>query len=211
LTPEEIRKRLAKPRVRYTRRAPQSVEEDRPRGDHDLNSDFYDPDQPLTGAAVLVPIVQHAAAPPSVLLTRRTDHLRDHAGQISFPGGRMEESDSGPEAAALRETEEEIGLAPSRISIVGQLDTYITRTGFEVYPIVGLLDAPYELVLDSFEVAEAFEVPLVYFLDHGNREIHTRIWQGRERFFYVYPYQNYYIWGATAGMLSNLAEILAEE
>ncbi len=221
MTPEEIVKRLSRPRVRFTRRAPQSVEEDHPsrhhpntglpRGDHDLNNDLYPPAGTLIGAAVLVPIVQRPDQVPTVLLTKRADHLRDHAGQISFPGGRIEESDADPDAAALRETEEEIGLPPNGIEVVGRLDTYITRTGFEVTPVVGLVATPFQLKLDALEVAEAFEVPLRYFLDPENREVHSRVWQGRTRFFYVYPYEKHYIWGATAGMLSNLAEILRED
>ena len=212
--------RLKAPRTVARRGSPLSPEEqalrlapgseaERPRGDHDLNPDFYDPERRLTQAAVLVPLVQRTAG-PSVLLTQRTDHLRDHAGQISFPGGRIEDHDADPEAAALRETEEEIGLHRRHIDLASRLDTYVTRTGFEVTPVVGLVNPPFELTLDSFEVASVFEVPLNFFLDPGNRRMHSRVWQGRERYFYVYPYEDYFIWGATAGMLSNLAEILTE-
>lgn len=217
---ERLLERLKAPREAARRASPLSPSErallaerpspsDRPRGDHDLNPDFYEPGRRSTEAAVLVPLVKREKG-PTVLLTRRTDHLRDHAGQVSFPGGRIEAADAHPEAAALRETEEEIGLDPRHIELVGRLDTYLTRTGFEVVPVVGLVTPPFELTLDSFEVAEAFEVPLGFFLDPSNRKMHSRVWQGRERYFYVYPYLDYFIWGATAGMLSNLVEILAE-
>jgi 8-oxo-dGTP pyrophosphatase MutT (NUDIX family) len=179
----------------------------RVRGDHDLSPELYEPRRQLTAAAVLVPIVDRTHG-PQVLLTRRTDHLHDHAGQISFPGGRIDPGDETPEAAALRETEEEIGLPPAKVNLVGRLDTYIVRTGFEVHPVVGLVRPPFELALDSFEVAEVFEVPLAFFLRPGAKERHSRVFKGRERFFYAYPYGDYYIWGATAGMLGNLVEVL---
>ena len=182
---------------------------DRPRGDHDLNPEFYDPERSLIQAAVLVPLVLREAE-PHVLLTQRTDHLRDHAGQVSFPGGRIEDHDRDPESCALRETEEEIGLDPGHVELLGRLDTYVTRTGFEVTPVVGFVRPPFDLTLDDFEVAAAFEVPLSFFLAPENRRLHSRVWQGKERHFYVYPFEDYFIWGATAGMLSNLAEILGE-
>jgi len=179
----------------------------RPRGDHDLNPEFYQPGRRLIPAAVLVPIVEREAE-LTVLLTRRTDHLDDHAGQIAFPGGRIEASDADPGAAALREAEEETGLPPARVRLIGQLDTYVTRTGFEVVPMVGLVAPPFAIEPDSFEVAEVFEVPLGFFLAPENRERHSRVYQGKERQFYAFPYGDYYVWGATAGMLVNLAEVL---
>ena len=185
-----------------------SVSDDLPRGDHDLNPDFY-PTRDLTAAAVLVPIVRRERL--QLLLTRRTDHLHDHAGQIAFPGGRVDPGDADAQAAALRETEEEVGLPPRHIEIVGRLDTYVTRTGFEVTPVVGLVTPPFPVEPDSFEVAEVFEVPLSFVLDPGNRQVDSRVYQGRERHFYAFPYGDYYIWGATAGMLVNLSEILAPE
>ena len=179
-----------------------------PRGDHDLNPDFYDPKQVLVSAAVLVPIIERETG-ATLLFTRRTDHLDMHAGQISFPGGRVEAGESISEAA-LRETEEEVGLPRRHVTLVGQLDTYVTRTGIEVSPLVGVVRPPFPIVPDSFEVAEVFEVPLNFFLDTRNRAMHSRMYQGRERHFYAFPFGEYYIWGATAGMLVNLAEVLAD-
>ena len=180
----------------------------RPRGDHDLNPDFYYPGRALTAAAVLVPVVVRKNG-LSLLFTRRTDHLTDHAGQISFPGGRMEPGDKDARDTALRETEEEVGLPRTHVRLVGRLDTYITRTGFEVTPHVGLIQPPFPMSPGSYEVAEIFEAPLPFFLDPANREIHSRDYQGKERFFFAFPFGNYYIWGATAGMLVNLVEVLS--
>jgi 8-oxo-dGTP pyrophosphatase MutT (NUDIX family) len=205
---DEIVRRLSAgtPGRRSAPRAPEAGE-DWPRGDHDLNPDFYEPGRALTEAAVLVPIVTRGEG-PTVLLTQRTDHLNDHAGQISFPGGRLDPGDADARAAALRETEEEIGLPHAHVRLVGRLDTYVTRTGFEVTPLIGLVAPPFALTLDSFEVAEAFEVPLAFFLDSANRKTDSRLYQGKERHFFAFPYGERYIWGATAGMLVNLAEVL---
>jgi 8-oxo-dGTP pyrophosphatase MutT (NUDIX family) len=172
-------------------------------GDYDLNPSVERPGPSLTPAAVLVPIVERAEG-MTVLLTQRTDHLNDHPGQISFPGGRVEEHDEGPVAAALRETEEEVGLARRHVEVVGALDIYETVTGFSVTPVVGLVEPSFSLALDAFEVAEAFEVPLDFILDPENHERHSRTYNGTERHFYVLPYEERYIWGATAGMLVNL-------
>ena len=179
------------------------------RGDHDLNPELYDPSAPLRDAAVLVPIIDRPRE-PTVLLTRRSHELPDHPGQISFPGGGVDPGDADAEAAALREAREEVGLAPERVTLVGRLDTYVVRTGFSVVPVVGLLHPPFDLRPEAGEVAEIFEVPLAFFLDPGNRELHSRVFRGAERFFYAYPFGDYYIWGATAGMLSNLSEVLRQ-
>jgi len=159
-------------------------------------------------AAVLVPIVLRSEE-LTLLLTRRTAHLKDHSGQISFPGGRAEAADAGPEGTALREAHEEIGLAPARVEVLGRLSEYHTRTDFRVTPVVALVSAPLELALDAHEVAEAFEVPLSFVLDPANHQRHTREFQGRMVPFYAIPYRDYYIWGATAGMLVNLYRYLA--
>lgn len=179
----------------------------RDRGDHDLNPGLLPPIDRMRAAAVLVPLVARPEG-TTILLTRRTEHLQHHAGQISFPGGRVEESDTSPEDAALRETEEEIGLKRDRIEVMGRLGLYRTRTGFEITPVVGWVTPPFDLAPDRFEVAEVFEVPLSFVADPKNHERHSREWQGVVRHFYVLPYCGYYIWGATAGMLVNLAERL---
>lgn len=159
-------------------------------------------------AAVLVPLVENSAG-LSVLLTKRTAHLDHHAGQISFPGGKMESTDADPVAAALREAHEEVGLDPARVEILGLLDRYTTITGFLVSPVVGLIRPPLELRLDPFEVAEAFEVPLSFLLDPANRQRHYReSADGLRRYYYAMPYGAYYIWGATAAMLVSFAEAL---
>jgi len=201
--------------ARLARAEPPKAAENQPRGDHDLNPDLYDPIRKLVPAAVLVPIVVRETG-LTVLLTRRTEHLDVHAGQISFPGGRLEPADGdpqvgGPEAAALRETEEEIGLPRRCVRLIGALDTYVTRTGFEITPLVGLVTPPFTLNLDAFEVADAFEVPLAFFLAPENLQRNARIFEGKERHFYAFPYGDYFIWGATAGMLVNLTEVLTAD
>ena len=158
-------------------------------------------------AAVLVPVVARGQV-PTVLLTRRTDHLHHHPGQISFPGGRVEEADTSPIDTALRETEEEIGLDRRHIELIGTLPDYLTGTGFRVTPVVGLVTPPFELTLDAFEVAEAFEVPLSHFLDPANHEQHSIVHEGRVRQFHAMPYQGYFIWGATAGIIMSLYRVL---
>lgn len=161
----------------------------------------------LMPAAVLVPLILRDGV-HSVLLTRRTDHLHHHPGQISFPGGRVEPTDVSPVATALRETEEEIGLASEHVELIGNLPDYVTGTGFRVTPIVGLVRPPFELTLDTFEVAEAFEVPLSHFLDSANHLRHSLEIEGRTRHFHAMPYGDYYIWGATAGMLMSLYRLI---
>ena len=178
------------------------------RGDHDLNPGMTPPSTALRPAAVLVPIVNRPEG-MSVLLTQRTPHLTAHAGQISFPGGRIEEGDPDATAAALRETEEEVGLSRDHIAVIGRLDTYVTGTGFEITPIVGIVRTPFPLTIDPFEVAEVFEVPLSFVLDARNHRRMTREFENRTRVFFVLPYEGRNIWGATAGMLVNLAEVLA--
>jgi len=160
-------------------------------------------------AAVLVPIVERPEE-LRVLFTRRTAHLRDHSGQISFPGGRAEPRDASPEATALREAEEEIGLDPRRVEVLGKLSDYHTRTDFRVTPVVGLVAAPFELRLDAHEVDEVFEVPLSFLLDPANHQRHTREFHGRTVPYFAMVWGEYTIWGATAGMLVNLYRFLAQ-
>jgi 8-oxo-dGTP pyrophosphatase MutT (NUDIX family) len=169
----------------------------------------YIPPGELKPAAVLVPVVSRPDR-LSVLLTRRTDHLHHHPGQISFPGGRVEASDVSPVMTALRETEEEIGLDPDRVELLGELPEYLTGTGFRVTPVVGLVHPPFELTLDAFEVAEAFEVPLAHFLDPANHQRHQMEYQGRMREYHAMPYGDYFVWGATAGILLSLYRFLSD-
>lgn len=157
------------------------------------------PDQ-LVPAAVLIPIVLREEG-LTVLFTQRTDHLHDHAGQVAFPGGRYEAADNSPVMTALRETEEEIGLSRSHIEILGLLPEYRTGTGFLVTPVVALVTPPFELRLDDFEVAAVFETPLGFLLDASNHQRHSAEIRGKLRHFYAMPYEGYYIWGATAGMV----------
>lgn len=163
----------------------------------------------LRPAAVLVPVVDRNEG-LTVLLTRRTDHLHHHPGQVSFPGGRVEAGDRSPEMTALRETHEEIGLHPERVELLGNLSDYHTGTGFRVTPVVGLVVPPFELTPDSFEVAEIFEVPLAFLVDPANRRRERIVIDGRERTFYAMPWQHYHIWGATAGMLVMLSRFLGQ-
>jgi 8-oxo-dGTP pyrophosphatase MutT (NUDIX family) len=160
-----------------------------------------------TPAAVLVGLVDRPDG-PALLLTQRTEHLRDHAGQICFPGGRMEPDDDSVAATALREAEEEIGLEPARVSIIGQLPPYQTVTGFRIHPVVGWISPPFELRPDPYEVAEAFEVPLHFVLEPENHRRQSYRRGPVTRGYYVLPYQGRFIWGATAGILVNLARVL---
>lgn len=160
-------------------------------------------------ASVLVPIVTRPEE-LTVLLTRRTAHLKNHSGQIAFPGGSAEPGDASAADTALRETAEEIGLEPARVELLGQLSDYHTRTGYRVTPVVGLVAVPFELRLDAHEVDEAFEVPLSFLLDPANHRRESREFEGRSRPFYSIPYRDHYIWGATAGMLVNLYRYLAQ-
>ena len=143
-------------------------------------------------AAVLVPVVNRPRG-PTLMFTQRTSHLHDHAGQISFPGGRVDEGDPDREATALREAEEETGLDRSRIAIVGRLPEYDIMTGFRVTPVVGWVEPPFEVRPDPFEVEEVFEVPLEFFLDPANHQAHSREVNGLRRHYYAMPYEDYYI------------------
>jgi len=160
-----------------------------------------------TDAAVMLPLV-HRPDTLNMLFTQRTAHLADHAGQISFPGGRVEPEDASREETALRETEEEIGVERRRIEVIGRLPLYELPTGFRITPVVGWIEAPFEVRPDPFEVAAVFEVPLLHFLRPSNyvrREYHFR---GRHRHYLAVPYKGRYIWGATAGMLYTFCRVV---
>ena len=165
---------------------------------------------PLREAAVLIPLVMHDAG-ATVLLTRRTAHLHDHAGQISFPGGGIERHDEGAVAAALRETEEEVGLRIDSVEVLGDLPRYATSTGYLVTPVVALVRPGFALAIDAFEVEEVFEPPLAFLMDPAHHERRLIDFDGQRRTFYAMPYEagrRYFIWGATAGMLRNLYHLL---
>lgn len=164
-------------------------------------------DDGLKPAAVLVPVVVRPEG-LFLLLTQRTDHLHDHAGQIAFPGGREEPGET-PIQTALRESREEIGLTEDRVEILGFLPEYHTITGYRVVPVVGLVRPPFELQLDSFEVAKVFETPLAFLLDPANHQRHDIDYKGRRRHYWAMPWQGHYIWGATAGMIVTLCRHLA--
>ena len=175
------------------------------RSDDDLNAHapLLPPGAVPKPAAVLVPLVVRDAG-LSVLLTQRTAHLARHAGQVAFPGGRIDEGDEGPVAAALRETEEETGISRSFVEPVGFLDTYLTGTAYRVVPVVGIVRPGFAITPHEGEVADVFEVPLAFLMDPAHHETHSRDFNGKPRYYYAMPYQGRYIWGATAGMIRNL-------
>jgi 8-oxo-dGTP pyrophosphatase MutT (NUDIX family) len=175
------------------------------RGDHNLNLGMS-PDGNLTSAAVLVPLIFHDDI--TVLFTQRAKRMTKHSGQISFPGGHVDDEDIDAEATALRETEEEVGINSAYIEIIGRLDCYIIRTGFLVTPVVGILKPPFVIIPNDHEVDEVFEVPLSFLMDHKNHQRHRHELDGQNRDYYAISYEGRYIWGATAGMLINLYDIL---
>lgn len=181
-------------------------------GDHDATAladlaHEASPDPSLTAAAVLIPIVDHGEG-MSILLTQRTKHLHAHAGQISFPGGQREACDRNSVDTALRETEEEIGITPEHIDIIGQLRDFDTVTGFRITPVVGIIKPGFTLNLDSFEVAEVFEIPLLHALDPANYRHRTTMHNGVEHRYCILDHEERYIWGATAAILQNLSDRL---
>jgi 8-oxo-dGTP pyrophosphatase MutT (NUDIX family) len=177
-----------------------------PSSDFDLNPGIRLPaDKPLRPAAVLVPVWLREDG-PRLILTKRSSHLKHHPGQIAFPGGKVDATDAGPEAAALRETQEEIGLDPSRVEIIGTLPVHETVTGFAVTPFVGLIRGSFTPVPEAGEVEEVFTVPLSHVLTPARFAIERRQWMGVWRRYYAVPYGPYYIWGATARILRGLAD-----
>ena len=175
-------------------------------GDFRLNDDWA-PERagPMRAAAVLVPLVEHDHG-ITVLLTERAGDLSSHAGQVAFPGGRVDAHDDGPAGAALREAHEEIGLDPVHVEIAGYLDPYETGTRYRIVPVVGFVKPGFTVVPNPAEVDEAFEVPLAFLMDASNHERHSTFWQGKRRTYFAMPYEGHYIWGATAGMIVNLYE-----
>ncbi|MBO6673635.1 MAG: CoA pyrophosphatase [Rhizobiales bacterium] len=181
---------------------------DDPSGDHVLNPDFatFRPKNGLKPAAVLIAI-DMAKAEPDVTLTVRTSTLSAHAGQIAFPGGRMDPGEV-PEETALREAEEEIALSPGAVEVQGFLPSYASRTGYRVYPVVGALDGLPPLSPSPAEVDSIFQVPLSFLLDPTNAERTSRVFEGKERYFYTYRFENHAIWGLTAGIVHHMSERL---
>ena len=174
----------------------------------DLEKQIANAQLALRPAAVLILVVNHPQS-PTVVFTQRTAHLADHAGQISFPGGRCDEEDCTPERTALREAEEEIGISPERVTILGRIPEYRTVTGFSVTPVVGWAEPPLEYRPDPHEVDAVFEVPLQFLLDPANHRHESAFFKGRMRNYWAVPYGERFIWGATAGMLITLQRILA--
>jgi 8-oxo-dGTP pyrophosphatase MutT (NUDIX family) len=161
-------------------------------------------ERPVRPAAVLIPVVDHPQ--PTVLLTQRSAHLNDHAGQISFPGGKIDATDASPLDTALREAEEEIGLSRQFVDPIGYLDLYGTSFGFRILPTVARVRPGFELRINTSEVDDAFEVPLSFLMDPANHQVHSREFRGMERSYYAMPFAERYIWGATAGILRVLYE-----
>lgn len=170
--------------------------------------DIPPPDVILRPAAVLVLVINRPEG-PQVLFTQRTPHLTDHGGQISFPGGRVEDDDRNPVHTALRETFEETGVPMAQIETLGTLPNYTTGTGYLITPVVGWIEPPIAYAPDPKEVAECFEVPLEFLLDTRNHRLESAMYRGRMRSYYAVPYQRRYIWGATAGMLVTLTRVIA--
>ncbi len=174
------------------------------RGDHDADPVMRKIAEvrPIRPAAVLVPIVDHPE--PTVLLTQRAQHLPDHPGQVSFPGGKIDKTDADPRASALREAEEEIGLDRAHVEPLGYLDLYMTTLGYRIVPVIARVKPGFALSLNASEVDATFEVPLAYLMDQNNVQRHSRDWQGMTRHYYAFTFGEHYIWGVTAGILRNL-------
>lgn len=176
------------------------------RGDHDADPvvKAMAAVRPVKPAAVLIAVIERDE--PMVLLTQRTAHLKQHAGQIAFPGGKIDAADATPLAAALREADEEVGLAASAVEPIGYLDVYMTTLGYRIVPVVARVRPGFTLTLNPGEVEDAFEVPLSFMMEVANHQTHSREWQGMMRSYYAIPFGERYIWGVTAGIFRNLQQ-----
>ncbi len=176
------------------------------RGDHDADPvvKAIAAVRPIKPAAVLIAVIERDE--PMVLLTQRTAHLKQHAGQIAFPGGKSDATDASPLTAALREANEEVGLAPSAVEPLGYLDVYMTTLGYRIVPVVARVRPGFTLTLNPGEVEDAFEVPLSFMMEVSNHQTHSREWQGMMRSYYAIPFGDRYIWGVTAGIFRNLQQ-----
>ena len=178
--------------------------------DFDLNPDMnLDQEFNFLEASVLIPILTFKKD-LEILLTKRSNNLKNHPGQIAFPGGKKDQSDSSPIETALRETQEEVGLNPKNVEIIASLPSHKTATGFVIKPYLGLINQPFSEILRQGEVDEIFTVPYEYILNEKNFSIQTRKWNGSQRSYYVVPYGPYYVWGATARILLNLSRALSQ-
>ena len=200
---------FARARARLTLDAPAGIDDPAvtpARGDHDADPVMLKiaAMRPIRPAAVLVAIVDRPE--PTVLLTQRAQHLPDHAGQVSFPGGKIDKSDDSPLASALREADEEIGLDRQFVEPLGYLDLYMTTLGYRIVPLLARVKPGFSLTLNTREVDASFEVPLAFVMDQANMQRHSRDWQGMTRHYYALTFGERYIWGVTAGILRNLYE-----
>jgi 8-oxo-dGTP pyrophosphatase MutT (NUDIX family) len=205
-TDAEAFERIA--RDRLWREPPGILETSAPRGDHDLNEGWPAGAEPPSSkpAAVLVPVVMHEDE-ATVLFTERATGLRDHSGQIAFPGGKIDAHET-PLDAALREAEEEIGLDRAHVEPIGYSDLYLSGTGYRIVPAVARVTPGFTLTPNPAEVADVFEVPLAFVMGPENHQLHSREWRGMMRTYYAMPFGERYIWGVTAGILRNLYERL---